>query len=64
VSDTERLEDLRRRFPLWEIWYVPRVTQKGAVWCANPWSKKDDRRNVLHADKPEHLAEYMTEAQG
>jgi hypothetical protein len=63
VTDKESLEDLRRRFPLCQIWYVARVTEKGAVWCANPWAKRDDRRDVLHADKPEHLAEYITEAQ-
>jgi hypothetical protein len=62
VTLDQALADLRRRFPQWEIWYVPRAFG-GQTWCANPWAKKDDRRNVLHADTPEHLAEYITAAE-
>jgi hypothetical protein len=28
-----------------------------------PLGEKDDRRNVLHADKPEHLAKYIAAAE-
>jgi hypothetical protein len=55
-----RLAELRRQFPLWEVWFV-RLALGGVTWCANPWAKKDDRRNVLHADTAEHLAEYIAE---
>ena len=51
-------EELRKQFPLWEIWYVP-IALGGITWCANPWSKKTDRRNVLHADSAEHLADEI-----
>jgi hypothetical protein len=63
ATDQEELEILRKRFPRWQVWLVPHALDGGATWCANPWSKKDDRRNVLHADKPEHLAEYISEAE-
>jgi hypothetical protein len=58
--DDEQLTDLRRQFPAWQIWYVP-SSGRGGTWCANPWAKEKDRTGVLHADKPEHLAEYMRE---
>ena len=55
----QQLAKLRRDFPSWEIWFVNHATQKGGTWCANPWAKQHDRRNVLHADTPGHLAEYI-----
>ena len=57
------LAALKERFGArWGIWYVP-LALGGQTWCANPWSKQDDRRNVLHADRPEHLSEYIAEAE-
>ena len=58
----EHLAALRAEFPKWEIWVVYNAVGP-PTWCANPWAKKDDRRNVLHADKPGHLAEYISEAE-
>jgi hypothetical protein len=63
VTPDEQLAALQEQFPGWEIWYVPRAVQPGLTWCANPWAKKDDRRNVLHAGTPAHLAEYIAEAE-
>jgi hypothetical protein len=65
VTETDQaLAELRAKYGArWEIWYVPHSVQRGGTWCANPWSKKDDRRNVLHADKPEHLAGYIADAE-
>jgi hypothetical protein len=60
TREQDQAEELRKQFPLWEIWYVP-IALGGITWCANPWSKKDDRRNVLHAETAEHLAEYIRE---
>jgi hypothetical protein len=55
----QRLAELRRDFPAWEIWFVNAATLPGGTWCANPWAKKHDRRNVLNADTAEHLAAYI-----
>jgi hypothetical protein len=65
VTGTDQaLADLRARYGArWQVWYVPHALDGSVTWCAHPWSKKDDRRGVLHADKPEHLAEYITEAE-
>ncbi len=61
MTPDQHLAALKERFGArWEIWYVPRL-YGGPTWCANPWAKKDDRRNVLNADSPEHLAEYIAE---
>jgi hypothetical protein len=57
------LAALRERFPTWQIWYVPHAVDGSLTWCANPRAKQDDRRNVLHADSPGHLADYIAEAQ-
>jgi hypothetical protein len=51
-----QLSDLRDRFPLWQIWYVPRAAGRGATWCAN-------RLPHLEADSPAELAELMTAAE-
>jgi hypothetical protein len=61
TGEEAEVAELRRQFPLWEIWFVDAATRKGGTFCANPWAKKDDRRNVLHADTAEHLAEYIAE---
>jgi hypothetical protein len=44
----------------WNIWVVP-LALGGERWCARRHG--DELRNVLHADRPEHLAEYMCEAE-
>ena len=44
----ERRRELERRFPGWEIWYVPRQPD-GATWRARP-------RMLINADDPEDLA--------
>ena len=44
----ERRRELERRFPGWEIWYVPRKPD-GATWHARP-------RMLIHAEDPEGLA--------
>ncbi len=43
----------------WEVWVVHRVIG-GAVWCAR---LHDNHGKVLNAYRPEHLAEYMAEAE-
>jgi hypothetical protein len=60
TGDEALLAELRRRFPLWQVWYVP-SSGRGGTWCANPWAKEKDRTGVLHADRAEHLADYMRE---
>ncbi len=63
MSTEEALADLKARYgDRWEIWIVHNVVGP-PTWCANPRAKKDDRRNVLHAGRPEHLAEYIAEAE-
>ena len=44
----ERRRELERRFPGWEIWYVPRQPD-GATWRARP-------RLLIDAEDPEDLA--------
>jgi hypothetical protein len=48
------LAKLKDTFHGWRIWYVPHATDGSATWCAQ-------RLPLLHADSPEHLAEYMLE---
>jgi hypothetical protein len=48
VGHGERRRELERRFPGWEIWYVPREPD-GATWPARP-------RLLINADDPEDLA--------
>lgn len=45
----------------WEIWVVP-LALGGNTWCAR---RRDDPdlRHVLNAHEPNHLAEYITEAE-
>lgn len=63
MTADEELTALKARYGArWEIWVVYNVTGP-PTWCANPWAKKDDRRDVLHADRPEHLGEYIAEAE-
>ncbi len=57
----EAVISLEARFPAWQVWYVPRA-MGGTIWCARPWAKPDPK-HVLNADSPEHLAEYIAEAE-
>ena len=45
----------------WQLWYVPHAMDGSVTWCARRHG--DELRNVIYADTPEHLAEYMAEAQ-
>jgi hypothetical protein len=63
TGEEAKVADLRKQFPLWQIWFVPWSTRPGGTFCANPWAKKEDRTGVLHADTAEHLAEYMRDYQ-
>ena len=56
----EALAALRKHWGSeWEVWVVP-LALGGERWCARRYG--DPLLNVLHADIPEHLAEYITEA--
>jgi hypothetical protein len=45
-----------------EVWYVPHAKDGSVTWCARRHG--DELRNVLHAYRPEQLAEYLTDAEG
>lgn len=47
----EQLDELRRRFPGWQIWV------SGTVWCAQP-------QPLINAASPGELAEAITMAHG
>jgi len=46
---------LVKSHPGWRVWFVPNALDGTVTWCAQ-------REPLLHADTPEHLAEYMVEA--
>jgi hypothetical protein len=48
-------DTLVKNHPAWRIWYVPNALDGTVTWCAQ-------HEPLLHADTPEHLAEYMAEA--
>lgn len=54
VLEAERAV-LLKNHPGWRVWYVPNALDGTVTWCAQ-------REPLLHAETPEHLAEYMTEA--
>jgi hypothetical protein len=54
VLEAERAV-LLKNHPGWRIWYVPNALDGTVTWCAQ-------HEPLLHADTPEHLAEYMVEA--
>jgi hypothetical protein len=57
----EALAALREQWgERWEVWVV-RLALGGERWCARRHG--GELRNVLHADTPGHLAEYITEAE-
>jgi len=47
---------LVKSHPGWRIWFVPNALDGTVTWCAQ-------HEPLLHADTPEHLAEYMIEAE-
>ncbi len=61
MTTEEALAALRARWgQRWQIWYVP-LAVGGATWCARRHGELV--RNVIHADTPDHLSEYLTEAE-
>jgi hypothetical protein len=63
TAEDTQLTGLRERFPGWQIWYIRPAVSKKCLWSANPWSKQEDRRGVLHADSAEDLVRIITKAQ-
>jgi folate-dependent phosphoribosylglycinamide formyltransferase PurN len=51
----ERKHELEQDNPGWQIWYVPKYVDKGAVWCARPLP-------LLNADSPEELQRLIDQA--
>lgn len=52
LHDYDRqLAGLRKRFPGWKIWYVPK-TDQGVTWCAHPLP-------ILNEKSPDDLAAAM-----
>jgi hypothetical protein len=46
---------LRKRWPDWEIWYVPRAIG-GLLWCARLDS---DHKTLIKAESPDELEEQL-----
>jgi hypothetical protein len=63
ISATDKaLAELREQWgERWEVWYVPHALDGSVTWCARRHG--DELRNVIHAYRPEHLADYMAEAE-
>jgi hypothetical protein len=63
TSGTDKaLASLREQWgERWEVWYVPHAMDGSVTWCARRHG--DQLLNVIHAYRPEHLAEYMAEAE-
>jgi hypothetical protein len=60
VTVEEDLAQLRAKFGArWEFWIVPLAIEKGYIWCAR---LHDNHRKVLNARQPDHLAEYVADA--
>ena len=61
LSLRQQQAQLQARYPDWEIWYVPLVL--GEIrWCARRHGEPDLTR-VLHAWRPDHLGEYIEDAE-
>lgn len=62
ISETDKaLAALREQWgQRWEVWIVP-LAAGGQTWCAR---RHDNHRKILNAHTPEHLAEYLAEAEG
>ena len=54
----ETVAKLEADWPDWQIWVVFRAIG-GITWCARRW---DNERQVLNADSPDELAEFLHEA--
>ena len=58
----EALAALREQWgTLWQLWYVPNALDGSVTWCARRHG--DGLRNVIHAYRPDHLADHMAEAE-
>lgn len=58
----EALAALREQWgERWQVWYVPRAVGGGPTWHARRHG--DHIRNVINAGTPEHLSEYLAEAE-
>jgi hypothetical protein len=57
----DELDKLRTQFPGWEFGFVQR-TGLWPIWCSRPLGCTDTSQ-ALSADTPEHLAEYVAEAE-
>jgi hypothetical protein len=56
VTLAEQRDVLRKRNPVWEIWYVRRMVL-GIVWCARQYGAA--LGDAIYADTPEHLQDEM-----
>jgi len=48
-------DEIRALCPGWRVWYVPNSQDGSVTWCAQ-------REPTLNAASPEHLVEYIREA--
>jgi hypothetical protein len=53
------IKRLEKAYPGWMCWVVHRVIG-GPVWCGKRW---DGTGQAVNADSPEHLSEYIREAE-
>jgi hypothetical protein len=51
----EIVAKLEADWPSWQVWTVTRAIG-GTIWCARRW---DNEKQVLNADSPDELAEYL-----
>jgi len=58
TTHEERAAALRARFPRWRVWYVPRASDGGATWHAQPAGYP------LNADSAAGLAEAIEAHEG
>src|SRR5712691_2582675 len=62
TADHDALAQLQHKWPLWEIWLVPRVVG-GPVWCARRHADRDAvPARVLNAGSAAELAEQIEDA--
>ena len=57
-TTNEIIKRLEADWPRWQIWVVHRAVG-GQTWCARRW---DDHGQVLNADSPDELVEYLVVA--
>jgi hypothetical protein len=51
----EQQRELERRFPGWQVWYVPHI-DRTITWCARP-------QPLLNEDSPEALTQAITQVE-